>query len=421
MKYLKESSENAMYRTIDADIIRKDFPIFQRMIHGKRLVYLDSAATSQKPISVIKSIDEFYRMSNANIHRGAYLLSEESTILYENAKKRVSSFIGAKSFREIIFTRNTTEAINLVAYSWGRKNITEDDTIVISEMEHHSNIVPWQILSKEKGCRLLYVPFDKDGMLDLERLEGYLKKGVKLLSITHVSNVLGTVNPVHEICRMAKQYGTTVLIDAAQSVPHMKVDVSEIGCDFLAFSAHKMLGPTGIGVLFGRRELLEEMEPFITGGDMISNVSFYETRWNELPWKFEGGTPNISGAVGLSAAIEYLDKIGMERVYLHEREITKLAWNKLSEMEGIEIYGPVPEKRGGLIAFNIDGIHPHDIATILDREGIAVRAGHHCAQPLHERLGIPASVRASFYIYNTEDDVDALIHGLKKAKSLFGT
>lgn len=409
-----------MHGSLNVDYLKKDFPIFERMIRGKRLVYLDSAATTQKPYQVIRRIEDFYRWSNANIHRGAYLLSEEATALYEDAKRRVSSFIGARSFREIVFTRNTTEAINLVAYSWGRKNIGPGDTIVISEMEHHSNIVPWQMLSKEKGSRLVYIPINKEGMLDMKGLEKVLKEGVKLVSITHVSNVLGTVNPVKEICRIAKSSGATVLVDAAQSVPHMKVNVSDMGCDFLAFSAHKMLGPTGIGVLYGRRELLEEMDPFITGGDMISSVSFFESKWNELPWKFEGGTPNISGAIGLSAAIEYLEKIGMEGIYFHEMEIVSYAWEKLREIDGIEIYGPPPPERGGLIAFNINGIHPHDVATILDREGVAVRAGHHCAQPLHEKLGIPASVRASFYIYNKRDDVDILVEGLKKAKSIFG-
>ena len=404
----------------DIDSIRKDFPIFERRIDGKPIVYLDSAATSQKPLQVINTLAEFYRLYNANIHRGVYKLSLEATELYEGTRRKVSRFINAKDVEEVIFVRNTTEAINLVAYSWGRANIKRGDRIVLTEMEHHSNLVPWQLLSKEKDAELDFIPIEERGLLNLERFSSFIK-GAKLLCVTHVSNVLGTINPVKELVKLAKDEGATVLIDAAQSVPHMPVDVQDIGCDFLAFSGHKMLGPTGVGVLYGRRKVLEEMEPFLGGGDMIKEVHLREARWNELPWKFEAGTSNIADVIGLGAAIDYLERLGMENVRNHEKALSRYALEKMKELSGIKIYGPMdPELQAGVISFNLEGIHAHDLATILDEEGIAIRAGHHCAMPLMKRLGVPATARISFYIYNKEEEIDLFIKALMKAKEVFG-
>ncbi len=404
---------------LDTNLIRKDFPVLQRKINGRQLVYMDNAATTQKPYAVIFSMDDFYRYSNSNVHRGIHQLSVEATELYEDAHTRIARFINARGMKEIIFTKNATEAINLVAYAWGRKNIMEGDTILLSEMEHHSNIVPWQILAREKGARLEYIPIDDNGRLMMDKLKDLAGERLRLVSVTQMSNMLGTINPVREIAGWAHEQGAIVVVDGAQSVPHLPVDVREMGCDFLAFSGHKMLGPTGIGVLYGRREILEDMEPFISGGDMIKEVHLRETKYNDLPWKFEAGTPPIAEGVGLAKAVEYLSGLGMESVRGHEKALVSYAMGRLGDIGGITIYGPPADERGGIVSFNLEGIHPHDLATLLDREAIAIRAGHHCAQPLHERLGIAASARASFYLYSTPEEVDALVDGIEKAKKIF--
>lgn len=404
---------------LDTNLTRKDFPVLQRRINGRQLVYLDNAATTQKPESVISSMNDFYRYNNSNVHRGIHQLSVEATGLYEEAHVKVARFINARGMKEIIFTKNATEAINLVAYAWGRKNIMEGDTILLSEMEHHSNIVPWQILAREKGARLEYIPIDDNGRLMMDKLKDLAGDRLRLVSITQMSNMLGTINPVREIAGWAHEQGAIVVVDGAQSVPHFPVDVREMDCDFLAFSGHKMLGPTGIGVLYGRREILEDMEPFISGGDMIKEVHLRETKYNDLPWKFEAGTPPIAEGVGLAKAVEYLSGLGIESIRGHERALVSYVMDRLGEIDGITIYGPPADERGGIVSFNLEGIHPHDLATLLDREAIAIRAGHHCAQPLHERLGIAASARASFYLYSTPEEVDALVVGLKKAKKIF--
>jgi len=403
---------------LDVEQIRRDFPILMRKIRGKRLAYLDNAATTQKPAKVIEAIAEYYRRYNANIHRGAYLLSEEATAAYEEAHAKVARFIGAEETASIIFTRNCTEAINLVAYSWGRTFLKPGDRIVLTQMEHHSNLVPWLQLAKEKGIEIAYWPIEKDGTLDLGRLDSLLGDKTRLVSVTHVSNVLGTINPVREIAERAHQAGAAILIDAAQSVPHFAVNVQELNCDFLAFSGHKMLGPTGIGVLYAKTKWLEKMPPFLSGGDMISDVTFEEARWNELPWKFEAGTPNIAGGIGLAAAIDYLSAIGMEAVWRHEQQLVEYTLARLKEMEDIRIFGPL-SMRGGVISFELKGIHPHDLATFMDMEGVAIRAGHHCAQPLMSILGVPATARVSFYLYNNKEDVDQFIQALNKAKEYF--
>jgi cysteine desulfurase/selenocysteine lyase len=401
--------------------IRAEFPLLARRVNGKTLVFVDSAATSQKPLSVIEAIDSYYRHSNANIHRAVYDLGEESTALYEGAKERVARFIGAE-FEETIFTRNVTEAINLVRYSWGRENVSEGDTVLITQMEHHSNIVPWQLLCEEKGARLEYLGVGDDGRLDLDELDARLAAGdVKLVGVVHVSNVLGTINPVEEIVRRAHAAGAKVLVDGAQAVPQMPVDVKEIGADFYGFTGHKMLGPNGIGVLYGRRELLEEMPPFLAGGDMIREVQLDHSTWNDLPWKFEAGTSSIADGVGLGAAVDYLSELGMDAVREHERGITAYALQQLSEIPGLRVHGPTEvSERGGAVSFEIEGIHPHDIAEICNRQGVCIRAGHHCAQPLMRRLGVPATARASFQVYNTRDDVDRLVDALNEARSVFG-
>lgn len=395
--------------------LRKDFPILKKRFHGKPLVYLDSAATTQKPIQVIRAIETFYKESNANVHRGIYELSEKATAQYEGARKKVADFIGA-SPEEIIFVRNTTEAINLVANTFGAEQLDEKHTILLTQMEHHSNLVPWQRVAEKKLGNLEFVPITSDGRLNAEKAAVLLEKSPALFSFTYVSNVLGTVNPVKELCGMAARNGIPTVVDAAQAVPHMPVDVKELGCDFLAFSGHKMLGPTGIGVLYGRRELLEKMEPFLGGGDMIKSVSFERSSWNDLPWKFEAGTPNIVGAIGLGAAVDYLKKIGMEKVRQHEKQLTAVAMEAIGRA-GATIYGP--KERGGVVAFNLQNIHAHDVATILGEEGIAIRAGHHCAQPLMQLLGVAATCRASFYLYNTEEEIGALEKGLAKVKKVF--
>jgi cysteine desulfurase/selenocysteine lyase len=406
-------------RAINAEAVRAEFPILSRQINGKPLVYLDSAATSQKPDAVIEVMDDYYRRYNANPHRGVYTISEEATAAYEAARQRVASFINAASPKEVVFTRNTTEAINLVRYSWGRANIRSGDRILLTEMEHHSNLVPWQLLAQEVGARLEFLCIDDEGLLLLEGLERKLE-GVKLLAITHQSNTLGTINPIKPIAEAAHRAGALVLVDGAQAVPHMPVDVQDIGVDFYAFSGHKMCGPTGIGVLWARRALLEAMPPFLAGGDMIRRVHLTDASWNDLPWKFEAGTPSVAEGIGLGAAVDYLKKFGMDSVRAHERTLVDYAMEKLQDIPEITIYGPSdPELHGGSISFTLPNIHPHDLATLIDRDGIAVRAGHHCTQPLMDRLGVPATTRASFYIYNRPEDVDQLVTGIQKAQKVF--
>ncbi len=406
-------------RALNAQAVRADFPILGRQINGKPLVYLDSAATSQKPAVVIDAMDDYYRRYNANPHRGVYTISEEATAAYESARQRLATFINAASVKEVIFTRNTTEAINLVRYSWGRANIHRGDRILLTEMEHHSNLVPWQLLAQEVGARLEFLCIDDDGLLLLDQLERKLA-GVRLLALTHQSNTLGTINPIKAITTAAHAAGALVLVDGAQAVPHMPVDVQDLGADFYAFSGHKMCGPTGIGVLWARRALLESMPPFLGGGDMIKRVKLNEATWNDLPWKFEAGTPSVAEGIGLGAAVDYLSQFGMERVRSHEQTLVDYAMEKLQEIPGITIYGPRdPEIHGGAISFTLPNIHPHDLATLVDREGIAVRAGHHCTQPLMDRLGVAATTRASFYIYNRVDEVDQLVGGIQKAQKVF--
>lgn len=409
---------------LDVQKIREDFPILKRKLAGgEQLVYLDNAATTQKPLAVIDAIHDYYMNYNSNIHRAVHQLAEEATLAFEKTREKVAKFINARSTEEIIFTRNATEAINLVAYSWGRANVRKGDSIVISEIEHHSNIVPWQILTGEKGARLEYVGVDDSGYLKMQEYRNYLGdrgKNVRLVSLTHMSNVLGTIVPVEEMIKAAHEKGIPVMIDGAQSVPHMPVDVQKMDCDFMAFSAHKMLGPTGVGVLYVKREILEKMQPFMGGGDMIKEVHKYETRYNDLPYKFEGGTPNIADVIGFGAAIDYLNNIGMRRVREHEMEITRYAIDRVSSVKGVTLYGPPDVKeRGGVVSFNIGDIHPHDLATIMNDHGVAIRSGHHCAQVLMERLDVSATSRASFYIYNTKEEVDTFIGALDEARRLF--
>ena len=402
--------------------VRKDFPILERKVRdNKPLVYLDNASTTQKPRQVIDAITDYYNNYNANIHRSVYSIAEEATAAFEKTRDKVAEFLNIKKREEIIFVRGTTEAINLVAYSWGRKNIEKGDIIVMTEYEHHSNIVPWQLLAAEKGAKLEYIGIDDNGELILDQLDKYLATGkVKLVTFSLMSNVLGTISDFETIISKCKQAGVKTLVDAAQAVPHMKVDIEKLGCDFFGFSAHKMLGPTGIGILWVRKEILEKMDPFHGGGDMIREVHKYETTWNDLPYKFEAGTPNIADVIGFGTAIDYLSSIGMEKVRQHEIELTKYALEKLAKVKGITIYGPQNmSKRGGVISFNFANVHPHDVAQIIDQEGIAVRSGHHCAQVLMERLDVAATNRASFYIYNTKDDVDKLVKSLEKVSELF--
>ncbi|MEP0804526.1 MAG: cysteine desulfurase [Chloroflexota bacterium] len=401
--------------------IRKDFPILQRETSdGVRLVYLDSTATSQKPAAVIEAMNAYYRRSNANIHRGVHTLAEEATALYEEAREKIARFINAPSARQVIYTRNTTESINLVAYAWARANLKAGDLVILTEMEHHSNLVPWQMLQAERGIELDFIPVTDAGLLDLDAYQTLLVRTPKLVAFTHMSNVLGTINPAAEIIRLAHEAGAVTLVDAAQSVPHLKVDVQALDADFLAFSAHKMCGPTGIGALYGKADLLEAMPPFLGGGDMIKEVKLRSFRPNSLPHKFEAGTPAIAEAIGFGAAVEYLSSIGMDAIAAHEHEITEYALERLEEIPGVKVFGPNADHKGGVAAFTLDGVHPHDVAQILDKDGIAVRAGHHCAQPLHEKFGIPATSRASFYLYNTKEEVDLLVNGIYKVKKLFG-
>jgi len=407
--------------TLNITEIRKDFPILEReTAGGKRVVYLDSTATSQKPVQVIEAMNDYYRRSNANIHRGVHTLAEEATALYEGARERIAKFINAAHSREVIYTRNTTESINLVAYSWARANLKAGDLVILTEMEHHSNLVPWHMLQAERGIELDFIPVTEDGLLDLGAYKTLLNRTPKLVSFTHMSNVLGTINPAVEIIKLAHAAGAITLVDGAQSVPHLSVDVQALDADFYAFSAHKMCGPTGIGVLYGKSALLEAMPPFLGGGDMIKEVKLRSFRPNTLPHKFEAGTPAIAEAVGFGAAVDYLTKVGMNDIASHEHEITEYALERLEEIPGVKLFGPSADKKGGVAAFTLDGVHPHDVAQILDQDGIAVRAGHHCAQPLHEKFGIPATSRASFYLYSTKEEVDLLVKGLYKVKEMFG-
>ena len=401
--------------------VRSDFPVLDREIDGKPLVYLDSAATSQKPRQVIEAIDRYYSNSNANIHRGVYALAREATEQFEGARERVAAFTGWDPVATII-TKNATEAINLVAYSWGREHVGEGDEVLITHMEHHSNIVPWQLLCQERGARLRYLSVSEEGTLSLEELDEVLAEGrVKLVAVAHVSNVLGTLNPVADIVRRARAAGAVSLIDGSQAAPQLQLDLREIDADFYAWTGHKALGPTGIGVLHGRRELLEAMRPFLSGGDMISKVEFDHSTWNDLPWKFEAGTSPIAEGVGLGAAVDYLSAIGMDSVRAHEKELTAYALGRLAEIEGIRLFGPADvELRGGVVSFALEGIHPHDIAELCDREAVCIRAGHHCAQPLMRMLGVPATARASFHVYNRREDIDRLVDALQGAREVFG-
>ena len=407
---------------LDASKIRQDFPVLSKLVYGKPLVYLDNAATSQKPASVIQALVDYYEGYNANVHRGVHALSMESTQRYEEAREKVVRFIGAPDSENLIFVRNTTEGINLVASTWAAANVGPGDEILLTEMEHHSNLVPWQQLAKKKGARLRFIPVTEEGTLDLTNLDTLLNHHTKLLAMTHMSNVLGTINPVKDIAQKAHAVGAHVLIDAAQSVPHIPVDVADLDCDFLAFSSHKMLGPTGIGGLYVKSAALEQMEPFLTGGEMVQEVTFEGATWNDLPMRFEAGTPNIAGSIGLGAAVDYLQALGMDQVHQHETEITQYALNALKELEEeFNFYGPQDAAvRGGIVSFWSPHVHPHDLGTFLDQAGIAIRSGHHCAMPLvRDRLGVAATARASFYIYNTTDEVDLLVTTLKDSLRYF--
>lgn len=400
--------------------IKSYFPILNQEINGHPLVYLDSAATSQKPVQVIEALKSYYEFDNSNVHRGVHTLGNRATEKYEGAREKVQNFINANSTEEIIFLRGTTTAINLVAQSYGRANVEEGDEIVITYMEHHSNIIPWQQLAKERGAILKYVELEEDGTISLEQVRAAVTERTKIVSMVYVSNVLGTMNPVKEVAEIAHENGAIMVVDGAQAAPHLKIDVQQLDCDFFAFSGHKMCGPTGIGVLYGKKALLNDMEPVEFGGEMIDFVGLYDSTWKELPWKFEGGTPIIAGAVALGAAIDFLNEIGLNEIEKHEHQMAAYAMNKMSGIEGLSIYGPKdPAKRAGIVTFNLDDVHPHDVATVLDMNGIAVRAGHHCAQPLMKWLEVSATARASFYLYNSESDVDRLVEGLRSAKEYF--
>ena len=403
----------------DVEKVRLDFPILHQKVHGKPLVYLDNAATTQKPRAVIDATTRYYEQDNANIHRGVHLLSERATRAYEEAREKLARFLNAPDPRNIVFTRNSTEGINLVAQSFGRKTVGPGDEIVLSEIEHHSNIVPWQMLAEEKGARLRVIPIDDRGDLILEAYESLLSDRTKLVAVTHMSNALGTIPPVEKIISIAHARGIPVLVDGSQAAYHRAVDLKALDCDFYVVTGHKLYGPTGIGALYGKREHLEAMPPWQGGGDMIRSVSFEKTTWNDVPFKFEAGTPNIAGGIGLAAALDYLRSLGMDAIATHEREILDYATRRLSEIDGLAIVGTAREK-ASVLSFVLDGIHPHDTGTILDREGIAVRTGHHCAQPVMDRFGIPATVRASFALYNTKEEVDALADGIRKAQELLG-
>jgi cysteine desulfurase / selenocysteine lyase len=407
--------------TLNLSQLRADFPVLNREVRpGVPLVYLDSTATSQKPLPVLEAMDDFYRTKNANIHRGVHTLAEESTAMYEEARAKIGRFINSEAAEQIIFTRNATESINLVAYTWARVNLKAGDLLILTEMEHHSNLVPWQMLASERGIEMEFIPVLENGLLDLEAYRLQLGRNPKLVAFSGMSNVLGTITPAEEIIRMAHAAGAITLVDGAQLVPHLPVDVQALGVDFLAFSAHKMLGPTGIGALYGKMNLLESMPPFMGGGDMIKTVHQRSFVPNDLPHKFEAGTPAIAEAVGFGAAVDYLGKIGMNAVAAHEKEMIAYALDRLEEIPGVKVLGPAAEHKGAVAAFTLEGVHPHDVAQILDRSGVAVRAGHHCAQPLHEKFGISATTRASFYIYNQPSEVDKLVDGIYEVKKIFG-
>ncbi|KAB2922331.1 MAG: cysteine desulfurase [Bacteroidetes bacterium] len=404
--------------SFDVGSLRSQFPILGTTVHGRPLVYLDNAATTQKPVAVLESLDDYYRTQNANIHRGVHHLSEVATFEYEKARGKVKNFIGAADVREVVFTRGTTDGINLAAHSYGRKFLTEGDEVIISAMEHHSNIVPWQLVCDERGARLRVIPMNDGGELLMDEFAAMLSARTKLISVVHVSNSLGTVNPVNEIVALAHRNGTPVLLDGAQAVAHMPVNVQELDCDLYAFSGHKMFGPTGIGILYGKKELLERMQPYQGGGDMIRSVTFEKTTFNDLPYRFEAGTPPIAAAIGLGAAVDFIGRIGMSAVRRHEEDLLRYATERLSAVPGLRIIGTAREK-AAVVSFVLDHAHPHDIGTILDREGIAVRTGHHCTQPVMQRFDIPATARASFSLYNTREDVDALVKGLAKVREIF--
>ncbi len=403
----------------DVEKVRKDFPILERRVGEKRLVYLDNAATSQKPRRVLDALSEYYEVHNANIHRAVHRLAEEATAAYEAAREKVASFLGAPDVRSLVFTRGTTESINLVAYAWSRKHLREGDEVVLTETEHHSNLVPWQLAARATGAKLRFIPILEDGTLDMEEAERLIGSRTKLVCCIHASNVLGTINPIEELAELAHGVGALMLVDGAQSAPHMPVDVGPSGCDFFACSGHKMLGPTGVGVLWGKPEVLEEMDPFLGGGEMIREVHLDHATWNDIPYKFEAGTMNIAQAIGLGAAIDYLNDVGMENIREHERRLGEYAYEKIREVEGGTVYGP-EKGRTGLVSFSLPDVHPHDLSQILDEAGIAIRSGNHCAQPLMRRLGVAATSRASFYLYNTEEEVDALVEALKRAREFFG-
>ncbi len=403
---------------IDVERVREDFPILQEVVHGKPLVYLDNAATSQKPLAVLEAMEHFYRHECSNVHRGVHLLSERATRAYEGARMKVREFIGAAEDREIVFVRGTTEALNLVAWSYGRANVGRGDEVLITTMEHHSNIVPWQMLCEEKGARLRVAPINDAGELLMDEFEKLLSPQTKVVSVAHVSNALGTVNPVKEIARLARRAGAAVVVDGAQAAPHLRLNVRELDCDFYALSGHKLFGPTGIGVLYGKAGLLEVMPPYQGGGDMISSVTFERTTYNVIPFKFEAGTPYIAGAIGLGAAIDYLEKLGLENVAQYEHDLLNYATERIARVPGVRLIGTAREK-AGVISFEMEGIHPHDVGTVLDREGVAIRTGHHCAQPVMQRFGVAATARASFSFYNTREDVDRLVQGLEKAREFF--
>ena len=406
---------------MDIQRIRQDFPILGRTVHGKPLVYLDNAATTQKPCSVIDALTDYYTRFNANIHRGIHVLAEEATTAYEDTREHTARFIHAPSPRAIVFTRNTTESVNLFARAWAQPRLKAGDQILLSEMEHHSNLVPWQLVAKATGATLAFLPITDDGRLRIDALDRLLTPRTRLVAITHMSNVLGTITPIAQIVERAHKQGALVFVDAAQSAPHLPLDVQQLGCDALAFSAHKMLGPTGVGVLYAREELLESMEPFLGGGEMIRDVQLTSATWNEIPWKFEAGTPNIADVIAFSQALAYLEQVGMAAIRAHEQDLTAYALKRLSVIEGLTLYGPSAlMERGSAVSFNLEGLHPHDVGTVLDAEGIAVRAGHHCAKPLMRRLGVAATVRASFYLYNTREEVDRLVDALHTVKTFFG-
>lgn len=404
---------------LNVEAIIKDFPILEQQVNGKRLAYLDSTATSQKPKQVIDALSDYYERYNSNVHRGVHTLGSLATDGYEGARETVRRFIHAKYFEEIIFTRGTTAAINMIAHSYGDANVGEGDEIVVTQMEHHANLVPWQQLAKRQGATLKIIPMAEDGTITLEAVRETVSERTKIVAIAHVSNVLGTINDIKAIAEIAHEHGAIISVDGAQSVPHMKVDVQDLNVDFYSFSGHKMLGPTGIGVLYGKREHLNQMEPTEFGGDMIDFVDLYDSTWTDLPTKFEAGTPLIAQAIGLQAAIEYIESIGFDAIHEHEQALTTYAYEQMSQIEGIDIYGPSKDKRAGIITFNLKDVHPHDVATALDTEGVAVRAGHHCAQPLMKWLNVSSTARASFYIYNTKEDIDQLVEGLKQTKEFF--